>query len=125
MPRILVADDDAWQLELRCRLLEAVGHKVALAFSPSEAMRHINTVDVIIMDLRFPNSEGDSDPAEGLGLIRRIRESGCHLPVIVVSGWPEDLEGRPEAQMVTKVMLKPVGMQNLIHVIEELTRSGR
>ena len=121
MSRILVADDDAWQLELRCRLLEAGGHTVSLAFSPSEAMRYLSSVDLIITDLRFRNVEGDDDPAEGLALIRRIRDAGCQLPVIVISGWPEDLEGRPEAELVAKVLLKPVGMQNLLRAIEELT----
>jgi CheY-like chemotaxis protein len=120
MPRILVADDDAWQLDLRCRLLEAGGHKVALAFNPSEAMRHLSAVDLIIMDLRFPNAEGEADPAEGLALIRRIRDTGCQLPLIVVSGWPEDLAGRPEADLVTLVLAKPVGMQNMLRAIQEL-----
>src|SRR5579864_4318761 len=120
MPRILVADDDAQQLKLRALLLEAGGHEVAIAFSPSEVMRRLATADVVIMDLRFPNARGEPDAAEGLTLIRQIREQGCGAPVIVMSGWPQDLEGSPEEKLVSRVMVKPVGMAALLQAIEEL-----
>lgn len=119
MCRILVADDDVRQLELRGLLLEAGGHEVSLAFCPSEALRQLTVAEVVIMDLRFPNAQGDPDPAEGLKLIRQIRESGCRAPVIVISGWPQDLEGTPEARLVARVMAKPVGSEALLAAIGE------
>jgi len=120
MPRILVADDDAAQLDLRRLILEAGGHQVSLAIRPSDALRQLASADLVIMDLRFPNARGDDDPAEGLFLIRAIRDSGYRGPVLVLSGWPQDLEGQPEEQLVSRVMLKPVGMQALLQAIGEL-----
>ena len=67
-----------------------------------------SSADLVIMDLRFPNATGEPDAGEGMELIRRIRELGCVMPVIVLSGWPEDLYGQPEERMVSRILLKPV-----------------
>ena len=120
MARILLADDDAWQLQLRARLLAAGGHEVSLAGHASEVIPYLATSEVVIIDLRFPNSQGQPDAAEGLKLIRQIRESGCRAPVIVISGWPEDLSGTPEERMVSRVMQKPVAIESLLGAIAEL-----
>jgi len=117
MARVLLADDDATQLDLCARLIEAGGHQVTAAFCPSEALRHLSSADVVIMDLRFRNPQGDPDAQQGLELIRRIRESGSQTPLIVLSGWPEELRGSPEEQMVSRVMVKPVRMPTLLAAI--------
>jgi CheY-like chemotaxis protein len=124
MARILLADDDARQLQLRARLLEASGHEVSLAGHASEVIPYLATSQVVIIDLRFPNSQGQPDAAEGLKLIRQIRESGCRAPVIVISGWPEDLSGTPEEGMVSRVMQKPVAIESLLGAIAELATGG-
>lgn len=122
MSRILVADDDLVQLELRRKLLELAGHEVFLAFSPAEALLHLKRgwANLIIMDLRFPNVAGEPDSREGLKLIRRLREQGCETPVVVLSGWPEDLYGQPEEKMVSRVMVKPVASRELLEMIQAL-----
>ena len=124
MARILLADDDARPLQLRARLLEASGHEVSLAGHASEVIPYLATSQVVIIDLRFPNSQGQPDAAEGLKLIRQIRESGCRAPVIVISGWPEDLSGTPEERMVSRVMQKPVAIESLLGAIAELATGG-
>src|ERR1035441_9941672 len=87
MAHILVADDCAEQVNLQRMLLEALGHEVDTALSASETLRHLRrrTPDLVVVDLRFPTS------AEGLALIRGIRQAGCRKPLIVLSGWPDDL----------------------------------
>lgn len=123
MSRILVADDDLDQLVVRKTLLEAMGHEVVVAECPSEALQELerSAPGLVIMDLRFPNAAGRPDSQEGMALIRRIREAGYRLPVVVLSGWPEDLYGRPEERMVSRIMVKPVGILVLLKTIEELT----
>jgi len=118
-----VADDDPDQLVVRKTLIESFGHEVVVAESPSEALRELerSTPGLVIMDLRFPNAAGRPDSREGMALIRRIREAGYRLPVLVLSGWPEDLYGEPEEQMVSRIMVKPVGMRVLLEAIEALT----
>src|SRR4051794_13728355 len=122
MARILVADDDPLQLDLRKTVLEIARHQVDIAISVKGALGCIERrpADLVIMDLRFPNANGRPDAAEGMALIRRIRESGSVVLVIVLSGWPEELYGRPEERMVTRILVKPVMTPFLLETIREL-----
>ena len=122
MSHILIADDDVIQLDLRKMVLEIAGHQVDVAVSAIGLMRHIEggQADLVIMDLRFPNSIGEPDASEGMALIRRIRELGCATPVIVLSGWPEELYGKPEEQMVSRILMKPVMTVTLLEAIREV-----
>ena len=122
MFRILVTDDDILQLDLRKQLLEIAGYRVDAAFTASQTLNEIqkHSPDLVILDLRLPNDEGNADPREGLALIRRIRETGCSTPLLVLSGWPEDIYGQAEEQMVSHVLLKPVRTRELIHTIASL-----
>jgi len=122
MACILVADDDATQLDLRKQLLEIAGYGVAVAFTAEQAVSRIrhSLPDLAIIDLRLLNAQGESDAREGLALIRGIREIAASLPLIVLSGWPEDLYGQPEEQLVSRVLLKPVRTRDLLHAIGDL-----
>lgn len=122
MSRILVADDDPLQLDLRKQILEIAGYQVEIALSARQTVRRLESApaDLVIMDLRFPNALGEPDAREGMALIRRIRDLGCCVPVIVLSGWPEDLYGQPEEQLVSRILLKPVRTRELLHAIRDL-----
>ncbi|SPE43003.1 Response regulator receiver protein [Candidatus Sulfopaludibacter sp. SbA3] len=113
MARILVADDDLEQVTLRKQMLEAGGHRVDIALCAEATLLQVGLgdADLVIMDLRFPES------SDGLALIRHIREMGCRKPVIVLSGWPEDLYEQPEESMVSRVMVKPVPMVELLEAV--------
>jgi len=115
MAHILLADDDVELLGLQCKLLEALGYEVETAVSPAETLRELerSAPDLIIMDLRFPRA------ADGLGLIRGIRQTGCQLPMIVLSGWPDDLYGAPEEQLVSRILVKG-SVHELLRAIAEL-----
>lgn len=115
MALILIADDDDVQLRLFRMLLEAAGHTVLSAELPSEMLRQLASApQVVIMDLRFP------DTRVGLALIRRIRELGSKMPVIILSGWPEELYGQPEEAMVERILVKPIPAAELLSVIAAL-----
>jgi len=119
MPSILLVDDDLRQVSLRKQLLESAGHEVRVAFSAADACQQLRLAvpQVLLMDLRFPNERGVQDAAEGLSLIRSARELAPELPVIVLSGWPEDIQGRPEERMVAEVMVKPCRVNRLLEAI--------
>jgi|SRR5690348_9853679 len=119
MARILIVDDDPRQLDLRARIFETAGYQVSVAFSPAEAARHISGADVVVMDLRFPNAQGEADAAEGRKLIRQIRDLGSRAPILVLSGWPADLAETPEEAMVSRVLLKPISMAALLAAVAD------
>ena len=122
MYRILTADDDAVQLDLRKTLLEGAGHQVIATLTARQTAHEIERgeIHLVVMDLRFPNAEGKDDVNEGMQLIRRIRELDAKVPIIVLSGWPEELYGQPEEQLVSRIMLKPVKPTQLLAAAREL-----
>jgi DNA-binding response OmpR family regulator len=122
MPRILVVDDDLVQLDLYAQILEIAGYLVEIAVTAAQTVRCIENApaDLVIMDLRIPNALGESDSLEGMALIRRIRDLGYRAPVIVLSGWPDDLYGQPEEQLVSCILVKPVGTRELLHTVRDL-----
>jgi CheY-like chemotaxis protein len=125
MSRILVVDDDAVQLDLRKQLLEIAGYQVETALSAQQTERRLENApaDLVILDLRFPNALGVPDAQQGLALIRRIRDLGCRVPVIVLSGWPDDLYGEPEEQLVSCILVKPVKTREFLDAIRGLLSS--
>jgi CheY-like chemotaxis protein len=125
MHRILAADDDMLQLELRKRLFEGAGHEVVAALTTQQTAREMKrgAIDLVVMDLRFPNAEGKADCREGLQLIRWIREMDSRVPILVLSGAPQELEGKPEEQMVSRVIMKPVKAEVLLRAARELLRA--
>jgi len=123
MPRVLVVDDDRVQLELRRVVLTAEGYQVLLAATPSQAIEQLRQgCDLLMMDLRFLNSSGMPDAREGLALIRKIRAIDSRVPILVLSGWPDDIEGSPEQKMVSQVMPKPVPTRVLLAALAALRR---
>jgi CheY-like chemotaxis protein len=125
MSRILVVDDDAVQLALRKQLLEVAGYQVETALSAQQTERRLENApaDLVILDLRFPNALGKPDAQQGLALIRRIRDLGCRVPVIVLSGWPDDLYGEPEERLVSCILVKPVKTREFLDAIRGLLTS--
>jgi two-component system, OmpR family, response regulator RstA len=114
--RILFCDDDREQLRIFQLLLEPQGHEMVLADGPSAAFDGLAApIDLVILDLRFPTA------ADGLTLIRRIRASGYGTPILLLSGCLDDIEGTPEESLVSRLMLKPAPMPDLLRAIGELT----
>ena len=120
MSRILVVDDDVVQLDLYMQTLEIAGYAVEVALNASQALRRVGKADLAIIDLRLPDALGESEARVGIALIRSIRDSGCRAPVIVLSGWPEDLYGQPEEQLVSRILVKPVPPRELLGTIRDL-----
>lgn len=114
MARVLLVDDDPDQLEIRSLILERFGHRVGSAETPEEALEQCRRAmpDVVVMDLRLPKAE------DGLRLIRELRALSASVPILVMSGWPEDLADHPEAEMVNRFLRKPVRSQDLVLFID-------
>ncbi|MEP7366217.1 MAG: response regulator [Acidobacteriota bacterium] len=110
MRRILIVDDDPDQLEIRELVLRRAGHRTAAANNAASALELFDAgrFDTVVLDLRLPT------PEEGLRLIRGLRERSDTVQLIVLSGWPADIERQPERAMVQEVMAKPIKSERLI-----------
>jgi DNA-binding NtrC family response regulator len=115
MARVLLVDDDAAALELRNMILEREGHRVSMASEPATARAlFVEThPECVVLDLRLPEA------TDGLALIREFRAAAPDVRIIVLAGWPLDLEGTPEAQMVNLVLAKPIRTATLVDALAE------
>lgn len=116
MARILVVDDDAEQLRLRRMILEKHGHEVTVAACAAEALAVCKEQDprCVLMDLRMPTA------ADGLELIRGIKSAKPATGVVVLTGWAEDIEGKPERDMVEEVFVKPAKIERILAALGRL-----
>jgi DNA-binding response OmpR family regulator len=115
MARVLLVDDDAAALDLRKVILDREGHQVSIASEPAAARELFaeSRPECVVLDLRLPEAK------DGLALIREFREAAPDVRIIVLAGWPLDLEGTPEAQMVNLVLAKPIRTATLVEALAE------
>jgi CheY-like chemotaxis protein len=80
--RVLLAEDNAVNQKLACKLLEKLGCRVVVAANGREAlaMCQARTFDIVFMDCQMPEMDG----YEATRRIRR-EESGRHTPVIALT----------------------------------------
>jgi DNA-binding response OmpR family regulator len=116
MARVLLVDDDAAALDLRKLILEREGHQVSAASDPVKARAFFAEMrpESVVLDLRLPEA------ADGLALIRDFRAAAPGVRIIVLSGWPLDLEGTPESSMVNQILAKPIRTAMLIDALGNL-----
>jgi len=116
MAEVLLVEDEPRQLEIRRLMLERQGHEVRTAATREEAIASFaaNEPDFVVMDLRLPET------SDGRSLIRKLRAKSKRVRIVVVTGWPEDLEEAPEAALVNKVMRKPVRGEALASTLSRL-----
>jgi len=69
--------------------------------------------EFVVLDLRMPEAK------DGLALIREFRAAAPGVRIIILAGWPLDLEGTPEAQMVNLVLAKPIRTSTLVDALAE------
>ncbi len=82
--RVLLVEDNAVNQKLAVRLLEKMGHQVALASNGAEACEALRTAtyDIVLMDLQMPVMGG----LEATGKIReREQHSGQHVPILAMT----------------------------------------
>lgn len=83
---VLCVDDDSAGLTLRKMMLESEGYEVHTASSGAEglALLQAQKFDAIVLDYQMPSMNG----AE---FARMVRESGCELPIVLLSGYVEEV----------------------------------
>jgi DNA-binding response OmpR family regulator len=113
MARVLLVDDDAAALDLRRIILEREGHRISMASEPDSARALFAETrpESVVLDLRLP------DARDGLQLIREFRAAAPEVRIIVLAGWPLDLEGTREAQMVDLLLAKPIRTATLVDAL--------
>ena len=114
--KLLLADDDGDQLELRSLTLTNAGYEVCTAWDLDSALRVAakEAPDAAIVDLRLPTEEA------GLRLIRSLKDLDTRIRIIVLTGAnPKKLEKWPGRALVEAVFTKGGGSKQLIRHLKE------
>jgi DNA-binding response OmpR family regulator len=126
MAKILVVDDNRQLVrEIRSHL-EKLGYEVTTAKDGISALKLTQSItpDLVVLDLNFPSSKRSSSQAiDGLEVLQRLRDSGCNVPVLVLSATNISAVRRMAISMGAQDYLtKPVELQELSSRIEAILR---
>jgi DNA-binding response OmpR family regulator len=116
---ILVAEDDEGIRQLLFSTLIDAGYRVGTAPDGMQAWEalHRKHYDLLITDNDMPH-------LTGLQLIKRIRNAGLSLPVMMVSGaFSAESEGKNRQLKITAIIRKPFGIPELCYTVREVLAS--
>ncbi|MFC0305341.1 response regulator [Rhizorhabdus histidinilytica] len=86
--RLLYVEDNAQIAEITCLMLEDTGLDIVQASSAEEALRLVDTqespFDIVLTDVVMPG-------LSGVQLARRLNQRWPNLPIVLVSGFSEEL----------------------------------
>lgn len=119
--RVLLVDDDDSILQTLRLVLESNGFAVATAGTVNQALKCIaaETFDVLVSDLHMPG-HGD-----GLTVVSAMRHANPNAVTLIFSAFPEmQLAAAAILSQADEVVIKPLGVDNLIHAIHERLKKG-
>lgn len=110
---LVIVDDDRAFVEAASIFLEDYGYQTLRAFSSQEAVQRMRTggVDLAIIDVHLRDGSG-------IQLVRRIRNAGSRVPVILISGDDRPcVQTQGRAAGACAFLTKPLVPEELLEVI--------
>lgn len=116
--RVLCIDDEPVLGRITQRRLEMLGYRVKTLSDPSAALHELSTASepyaLVLSDRAMPR-------LGGIELARMIRDRHPNLPIVLMSGWVEDLDSDTiTAAGITAVVGKPAEPVELAKIIRSL-----
>jgi CheY-like chemotaxis protein len=115
MALILVVEDIDQFRTVICGSLEMGGHEVLSSGSAKEALQLCQgkTFDLVLTDLMMPS-------VDGIELIRALRTFRRELPILVISGAPEEMLNMAITLGANAILRKPFDLDGLLDAIDKL-----
>jgi EAL domain-containing protein (putative c-di-GMP-specific phosphodiesterase class I) len=110
---VLVVDDEVHVRQVMVRMLINAGYHVTTANDGEEALRLLDSspVDLIVTDLAMPK-------ADGMTVLRTVREKNLELPVLLVAGAPTTESAiRAVRWRATEYLTKPLEPDTFIDAV--------
>lgn len=119
---IVLVDDDPFLVEIGKEMVEALGYRVTCFSKSSEALEyiceHCSEVDLLVTDLTMPG-------LTGLDLARHLQKAQIQVPVMLCTGYDEQLSaGELHAMGIKAILLKPVSVRNFADKIRMIIDGG-
>ena len=115
--RILVVDDHQDTCDLMEQALTHAGASVVAAGSARDALRAVDSVDVVVTDYSMPGETG-------LWLLERIREQSPSKPVLVVTGHADRYAAELRTAPFARVLRKPLEMRRVFRAVAHALENG-
>jgi signal transduction histidine kinase/ActR/RegA family two-component response regulator len=117
--RVLLAEDNAVNQRIACRVLEKRGYEVTVAADGHAALAALDRAafDVVLMDVQMPQMDGFETTA---AIRARERDTGRHLPVIAMTA--HAMQGDRErclAAGMDDYLSKPLKVPELLELLEK------
>ena len=110
---ILLVDDDTEVRSVALAHLQGAGYAVLTAASGEEALetlqQHRTRVQMLVSDVSMPG-------ISGVELARRVHEQLPQVPILLISGYSEELQGKPERG---RFLPKPFSGQRLLAEVRQ------
>ncbi len=114
--RIIIAEDNSMVASVLSTILQSHGHKVLQVINGRKGIELLRNekVDLVITDLGMPEMGGEE-------FISRLRKTMPHLPILVITGWRDELmASRLKEAGVVDVMIKPFNVDDLLSIINSV-----
>jgi len=115
MLNVVIVDDDHMVLQVYAQAMDVAGHASIVFDCPQQALKYVREygadVDMIITDFHMPRMNG-------LEFIHEVRELGYDMPIIISSGYVEEVDLDQTAIYNARVVAKPVRMPTLINLVQ-------
>ncbi|HEX7700171.1 MAG TPA: ATP-binding protein, partial [Kofleriaceae bacterium] len=110
--RVLVVDDQPNALSALASLLEDEGFIVETATDGLSALPKVRDFapDILVVDVEMPGLKGDD-------LVRKVREDGSELPVILMTGHSDHVVAAARIELGASYVAKPFGIDELVSAI--------
>jgi two-component system response regulator HydG len=128
LPRVLLVDDERDLLDVLAQELGDMGFDVTALDNGRAALDAVGRrrFDALITDLKMPGMDG-------LEMLRLLKQTDPHLPVIVITGYASDRARRAfDAREAYGLLLKPFTLEDMRRLVEaavtrrpDLDGSGR
>ena len=118
--RILLAEDNKFNIELGRALFKKLGHEVTVVENGKECLSALETgtFDLVMMDIQMPVMDGEETLRE---IRRREQNTGRHQPVVVLTAFA--LRGEKERFLAAgfdEYLSKPLDIKELISVLHRV-----
>lgn len=121
MFNIMIVEDDVNQRKLMTTVLEQYGYNVTRAQDGIDALEQLDKkhIDLIILDIMMPRMDG-------FELTEALRQSGCNIPILMVSAKQSPVDKRKGFIIGTDdYMTKPVDEEEMVLRVGALLRRSK